>query len=89
VDSEQHHTSINTSLEDVVVLLEREIERLRTSLAYVRRAPHPEQQAWIRWHVTVLDERQDALDEMRTLLLRRQLTAASAPRPPAGSGLLQ
>jgi len=68
---------INNSLDDVIVLLEREIERLRVSLETIRLSNHPDRAALIRWHVRTLDERQDALDQMKALLI----AAASPPAP--------
>jgi len=60
---------INNSLDDVIVLLEREIERLQLSLETIRLSNHPERNELIRWHIRTLDERQDALDQMKALLL--------------------
>jgi hypothetical protein len=65
---------INNSLDDVIVLLEREIERLQLSLETIRLSNHAERNELIRWHIRTLDERQDALDQMKALLL-------AAPRP--------
>jgi len=65
---------INNSLDDVIALLEREIERLQVSLETIRLSDHPERTALIRWHIRSLDERQDALDRMKALLI----AAASA-----------
>jgi hypothetical protein len=67
---------INNSLDDVIVLLEREIERLQVSLDTIRLSNHPDRSALIRWHIRTLDERQDALDQMKALL-----TAAAPPQP--------
>jgi hypothetical protein len=68
---------INNSLDDVIVLLEREIERLQLSLETIRLSNHPERTELIRWHIRTLDERQDALDQMKALLLE------APARPPA------
>ena len=67
---------INNSLDDVIVLLEREIERLQLSLETIRLSNHPDRSELIRWHVRTLDERHDALEQMKALLL-----AAPAPPP--------
>jgi hypothetical protein len=67
---------LNNSLDDVVLLLEREIERLKVTLETLRLSSHPERNAMIRWHIAALDERQDALDKMKTLL-------SAAPVKPA------
>jgi hypothetical protein len=68
---------INNSLDDVVVLLEREIERLQLSLDTIRLSNSPDRSELIRWHIRALDERQDALEQMKALLL------AAPTRPPA------
>ena len=67
---------VNNSLDDVIALLEREIERLQVSLETIRLSNHPERAALIRWHIRTLDERQDALDRMKALLI-----AAAPPAP--------
>jgi hypothetical protein len=69
---------INNSLDDVIVLLEREIERLQVSLETIRLSKHPDRSALIRWHIQTLDERQDALDQMKALIT----AAVSAPQTP-------
>jgi hypothetical protein len=66
---------INNSLDDVIALLEREVERLKESLETIRLSTHPERNALIRWHIQTLDERQDALEQMKALI------AATAPGP--------
>ena len=66
---------INNSLDDVIVLLEREIERLKESLETIRLSTHPDRAQLIRWHVQTLDERQDALEQMKQLI-------AASPRDP-------
>lgn len=68
--------TLNSSLGDVITLLEREVERLRESLELFRLSNHPDRQAIIRWHVQALDQRQDALDEMKSLLQNEQRSAA-------------
>jgi len=60
---------INNSLDDVIVLLEREIERLKESLETIRLSTHSDRAQLIRWHVQTLDERQDALDQMKQLII--------------------
>lgn len=67
---------LNTSLDDVIAGLEREIARLQTSLETIRLSSHPERIALIRWHVSALDERQDALERMREL---SSATAVNGP----------
>lgn len=64
--------SINESLDDVIVLLEREIDRLKTSLEIYRESRHPDRKDIVRMHVAALDRRQDALDDMKALLSQRR-----------------
>lgn len=68
-DSEDN---LNRSIDDVVVLLEREIERLKESLETYRLSSNPSRKEIIRWHVRTLDERQDALEDLQDLLQARQ-----------------
>ena len=63
---------ISESLDDVIFLLEREIERLKASLETFRLTDHAHKQDLIRWHVRTLDDRQDTLDNLRQLLLSNQ-----------------
>lgn len=63
---------LNRSLDDVIELLEREIERLKTSLETYRLSSHPERAEIVRWHVRTLDERQDALEELQSLIIAEQ-----------------
>lgn len=60
--------ALNDSLDDVILLLEREIERLKSSLDIYRDSEHPNRRDIMRMHVDALDRRQDTLDEMRDLL---------------------
>ena len=60
---------INRTLDDVVELLEKEIERLKVSLEHYQLSEHPERRELIRWHVHALDERQDALEDLKVMLL--------------------
>ncbi len=66
---------LNRSLDDVIDLLAREIDRLKESLETYRLSKHPNRQDIIRWHVQALDERQDTLEELRTLLIAQRATA--------------
>jgi len=61
--------ALNSSLDDVILLLEREVERLKESLEVYRLSQHPERHRIVRWHIQALDERQDALEKMKALLL--------------------
>ena len=63
------HDQLNRSLDDVIDLLTREIERLKESLESYRLSEHPKRAEIIRWHVRTLDERQDALEELKSLIL--------------------
>ncbi len=63
---------IELSLDDVVMLLEREIERLKAALETYRLLDHPRKVDIIRWHVRRLDERQDRLDELKAALTARR-----------------
>lgn len=71
-DSEEQDSELNQSLDDVLVLLEREIERLKASLTTYRLSEHPQRAEIIRWHVKSLDERQDALEELQTLIMAQR-----------------
>lgn len=66
-DGRNDEEHINRSLEDVVALLQREIERLQRSLETYRLSDHPNRGEIVRWHVRALDERQDALERLRTI----------------------
>ena len=66
---------LNRSLDDVVELLAREIERLKESLETYRLSKHPNRQEIIRWHVRTLDERQDTLEELQAMLLAQRESA--------------
>jgi hypothetical protein len=66
---------VNNSLDDVIVLLEREIERLKESLGAIRLSTRSDRAQLIRWHIQTLDERQDALEQMKELI-------AANPRDP-------
>lgn len=63
---------LNRSLDDVINLLEREIERLKASLESYRLSEHPQRGEIVRWHVRTLDERQDALEDLQSLIIAEQ-----------------
>lgn len=65
-------SDLDLSLDDMVDLLAREIERLKASLEMYRLLDHPQKEQIIVRHVQALDERQDRLDELKELLLARQ-----------------
>ena len=60
---------LNETLEDVIELLEQEIERLKISLDNYRLSRHPHRQELVRWHVRALDERQDALEDLKRMVM--------------------
>ena len=64
---------LDLSLDDAVNLLAREIERLKASLEMYRLLDHPQKAEILRRHISALDERQDRLDELKELLLARQV----------------
>ncbi|MBM4205226.1 MAG: hypothetical protein FJ194_13920 [Gammaproteobacteria bacterium] len=64
---------LDLSLDDMVDLLSREIERLKASLEMYRLLDHPQKQDIILRHVQALDERQNRLDDLKDLLLARQM----------------
>ena len=58
---------INGSIEDVIGLMDREVERLKLALESLRlTSAAPEQ---IRWHIRQIDQRQLVLDELRKMVL--------------------
>lgn len=63
---------LELTLDDVTVLLAREIERLKEALITWRQLDHPRKDEIIRWHVRTLDERQDKLDDLKSMLLARR-----------------
>jgi hypothetical protein len=71
-DRMDYQKHLNQSLDDVILLLEHEIQRLRESLETYRTLPHPKRNEIIRWHIRTLDERQDALERLRLMLLAQE-----------------
>lgn len=63
---------LELTLDDVIVLLAREVERLKEALTTWRQLDHPRKDEIIRWHVRTLDERQDKLEDLKTMLLARR-----------------
>ena len=54
------------SLKSVIVLLQKDIEKLKDSLKTWRAlTAHPKQRKFVIWHVKMLDERQDLLEELK------------------------
>lgn len=68
-DRSDYEAHLNRSLDDVISLLEREIRRLKESLETYRLSNHPNRSEIVRWHVRTLDEREDALERLRLMLL--------------------
>lgn len=79
-DRSDYEAHLNRSLDDVIAMLEREIRRLKESLETYRLSEHPKRNDIIRWHVRTLDERQDALEQLRTMLLAQQREDDQEPR---------
>lgn len=63
---------LELTLDDVTALLAREIERLKEALSTWRQLDHPRKDEIIRWHVRTLDERQDKLEDLKTMLLAKR-----------------
>ncbi len=70
----QSGDGLNQTLGDVIELLEQEIERLKVSLDNYRLSRHPHRQELVRWHVRALDERQDALEDLKQMVLAERDT---------------
>jgi len=81
-DRSDYEAHLNRSLDDVIAMLEREIRRLKESLETYRLSEHPKRGEIIRWHVRTLDERQDALEQLRTMLLAQQREEREEDEPP-------
>lgn len=79
-DRSDYEAHLNRSLDDVIAMLEKEIRRLKESLETYRLSEHPKRGEIIRWHVRTLDERQDALEQLRTMLLAQQREDDEPPR---------
>lgn len=77
MDQREEEWALNNSLDDVILLLEREIERLKESLTLFRQSDRPDRNEIVRWHIRTLDERQDALESMKALIVET--------RPPGSS----
>ena len=58
---------LNRSVDDVIELLEREIERLKASLEFYRLSDCANREEQIRIHIGQIDQRQDALEDLRSL----------------------
>lgn len=69
MDQREDEWALNNSLDDVILLLEREIERLKESLTLFRQSDRPDRGEIVRWHIRTLDERQDALESMKALIV--------------------
>ena len=67
--SEPPAEDYDDSLQGVLDLLVKEIDRLQTSLNAYRLGEHPRKQALIRWHVQQIDLRHDRLDEVKKMIL--------------------
>jgi hypothetical protein len=59
----------NPTLDDAIMLLQSELERLRVVLETCRRIDHPKRNALVRWHVRRIDRRQDALEKLQAMVV--------------------
>lgn len=59
---------LNASLDDVIMLLERELERLKAALEYYRLQDGAAARRAVLAHVDAIEARQDRLDDLRELL---------------------
>ena len=66
----QEPEAVDPDLQDVLSLMAEEVERLKESLEYYRLTDHPDKEARIRWHVDEIDRRQDALEDLKALILQ-------------------
>ncbi|MEE9253723.1 MAG: hypothetical protein V3U43_02200 [Pseudomonadales bacterium] len=57
---------LNRSIDDVIELLEREIERLKASLEFYRLSDSANRDEQIRIHIRQIDQRQDTLEDLRS-----------------------
>ena len=64
-------SQLNTSLDEVLDMLAREVERLQAALEFYRLSEHPQKDELIRWHVREIDVRQDRLEDIKALVLAR------------------
>ena len=64
-------SQLNTSLDEVLDMLAREVERLQAALEFYRLSEHPQKDELIRWHVREIDVRQDRLEDIKALVLPR------------------
>jgi hypothetical protein len=71
LDTDAFDSEINTSLDEVLDLLAQEVERLKVALEYYRLSDHPEKENLVRWHVQQIDQRQDRLEDIKSLILAK------------------
>ncbi len=60
---------LNKSLDDMLLLMAAELERLQAALEFYRLGERPDKEALIRWHVEQIDLRQDRMEELKALIL--------------------
>ena len=72
--------SVNESLDELIVLLQQELERLQVDLETFRLTDNPAKQQITAELVRAIDERQDRLEEL--LALRAQVGVAPASSDP-------
>lgn len=58
----------NAAVLQMAALMEAELERLKAELAVIRAGSHPQRQTLIRDRVARIDEREDALADLRLSL---------------------
>jgi hypothetical protein len=68
-DIDKRDISLNRTLDDAIVLLQGELDRLQATLETCRRLDHPRRAELVRWHVQRIDRRQDALAQLQAMLV--------------------
>ena len=68
-DRSKSDIELNRSLDDAIVLLQGEVDRLEAILETCRRLDHPRRAELVRWHVQRIDRRQDALAQLQAMLV--------------------
>ena len=68
MDSRQTDAQLLGGLQAAIRLCEQELLRLQEELEVIRSSDHPERRTLILGHVNRIDERQDALEELRAAI---------------------
>jgi hypothetical protein len=58
----------NRTLDEAAALLQREMDRLKASLETCRLLDHPRRNELVRWHVRRLDQREEALAQLKSMI---------------------